>query len=79
MNAVEFSGKIEKGKIIIPKQYQEFDNENVRIIMFFDESKKEMSKKEKLLITLNKMKAEKMFESIENPVLWQKKLRDDWE
>ncbi len=38
-----------------------------------------MSKKENLLITLNKMKAEKMFDSIENPVLWQKKLRDDWE
>ncbi len=36
MNAVEFSGKIEKGKISIPKQYQEFDNENVRIIMLFD-------------------------------------------
>lgn len=47
--------------------------------MLFDESKKETSKKENLLITFNKMKTEKMFDSIENPVLWQKKLRDKWE
>lgn len=79
MNAVEFSSKIKKGKIIVPNQYHEFDNENVRIIMLFDESKKEVSKKENLLITLNKMKTEKMFDTIENPVLWQKKLRDEWE
>lgn len=45
MNAVEFSGKIEKGKIIIPKQYLEFDNENVIIIMLIDESKKKHQKK----------------------------------
>lgn len=43
MNSVEFSGKIEKKSI--PKRYQEFDNENVRVIMLFDESKKVMSKK----------------------------------
>jgi hypothetical protein len=79
MNAVEFSSKIEKGKIIVPKQFKEFENENVRVIMLFNEVEVKNSKKENLLLTLNKMKSEKMFSSIQNPVSWQKQVRDDWE
>jgi hypothetical protein len=79
MNAVEFSGKIEKGKISVPKEYQDFDNASVRIILLFDDAKKMVSKKESLRNTLIKMKKETMFSSIQNPVLWQKQIRDEWE
>jgi hypothetical protein len=79
MNAVEFSSKIEKGKIVVPKEFKEFENENVRVIMLFNEVEVKNSQKENLLLTLNKMKSEKMFSSIQNPVSWQKQARDDWE
>ncbi len=37
------------------------------------------SKKEQLFAVLEKMQAANMFQDIENPVEWQKKLRDEWE
>lgn len=79
MNAVEFSGKIEKGRIIVPKEYQGFDNESVRIILLFDKAEKVNTNKENLKYVFSRMKTEKMFSDIENPVLWQKKCRDEWE
>ncbi|MBC7438859.1 MAG: hypothetical protein H7250_02595 [Flavobacterium sp.] len=36
-------------------------------------------KKKNLLKVFDKMKTTKMFSNIENPVLWQKQIRDDWE
>jgi hypothetical protein len=79
MNAVEFSSKIEKGKIILPEEYKNYNDTSVRVIMLFDDTESVVSKKESLLFTLNKMKNEKMFTTIINPVLWQKQIRDDWE
>ncbi|MEO0040988.1 MAG: hypothetical protein RL329_436 [Bacteroidota bacterium] len=38
----------------------------------------ELSKKERLLATFEKMKQHNMFETIENPLIWQKQLRDEW-
>lgn len=79
MNAVEFSGKIKKGKIIVPKEYQGYDNELVRIILLFDNVEKINQNKENLKMVFSKMKTEKMFSAIDNPVLWQKNIRDEWE
>lgn len=78
MNAVEFSGKIEKGLIKVPDEYQNLE-EDVRVIMLFDDAKKVISKKDILRDALSKMKSEKMFATIDNPVLWQKSIRDEWE
>jgi hypothetical protein len=77
MNAVEFSGKIEKGLIKVPDEYQNLE-EDVRVIMLFDDTKKVISKKDILHDVLSKMKSEKMFATIDNPVLWQKAIRDEW-
>lgn len=79
MNAIEFSSKIEKGKIVVPKKYKNFDNEEVRVILLVNDSKTGLSKKEGILKTLNKMKNEDMFSVIQNPVSWQKGIRDEWE
>lgn len=37
------------------------------------------SQKDKLFAVLEKMKKANMFQDIENPVEWQRKLRDEWE
>ncbi len=79
MNALEFSTKIEQGLIHLPKQFEEFNNTYVRIIVLVDTPPTQLSKKEKLLATFKKMKSHSMFASIENPVQWQKQLRDEWE
>lgn len=79
MNALEFSTKIEQGLIHLPKQFEEYDNTYVRIIVLVDTPPTRVSKKEQLLATFKKMQQHNLFASIENPVLWQKQLRDDWE
>jgi hypothetical protein len=78
MNAVEFSGKIEKGLIKVPDEYQNIDKE-VRVIMLFDEAEKKVSKKDMLRDVISDMKKVKMFASIEDPLLWQKTIRNEWE
>jgi bifunctional DNA-binding transcriptional regulator/antitoxin component of YhaV-PrlF toxin-antitoxin module len=78
MNAVEFSGKINRGQITIPDEYRAFDNSNVRVIMLFEEEHTMNEKKRNLKETLTKMKSNSMFSSIEEPTSWQKKMRDEW-
>jgi hypothetical protein len=79
MNALEFSTKIEHGLIHLPKQFQQYDNSHVRIIVLVEQYKTALSKKEKLLTTFKKMQQNRLFENIDNPVKWQKQLRDEWE
>jgi hypothetical protein len=79
MNALEFSTKIEKGLIHLPKQFQEYDNTHVRIIVLVETPSSNVSKKEKLLATFKKMQQKNLFKTIDNPVTWQKQLRDEWE
>lgn len=79
MNAVEFSGKIENGLIVVPKEFQDFESDAVRVILLFEKRDIVKSKKENLKEVFNKMKSEKMFSTIDEPVLWQKTMRDEWE
>ena len=79
MNALEFSTKIEGGLIQLPKQYEAYDNTFVRIIVLIEPPLESVSKKEKLLATFKKLQQTSVFDSIENPVTWQKQLRDEWE
>jgi hypothetical protein len=78
MNAVEFSGKIEKGLIKVPDEYQNIDKE-VRVIMLFDDAETKVSKREMFRDVIADMKKVKMFENIDDPLLWQKTIRNEWE
>ncbi len=79
MNALEFSAKIERGFIQVPKEYEAYDNTFARIIVLIEPPLDKISKKEKLLATFKKLQQTPVFDSIENPVTWQKQLRDEWE
>lgn len=79
MQALEFSGKIENGVIRLPKEYEEYDDAYARVIMLVEKPDDLLAKKEKLRMTFQKMKKVDMFKKIENPTLWQKEIRDDWE
>lgn len=80
VNAIEFSGKIQHGAILLPKQFEAYDNRIVRVIVLLENSSFNLvEKKEKLRLLLEKMKSAKVFDQIKDPVSWQKKLRDEWE
>ncbi len=78
MNALEFSSKIEHGSIKIPKKYEEeYENAFARVIVLVEKPDDFLNKKNKLRLAFQKMKDVKMFEQIENPVEWQKQLRNE--
>ena len=77
MNALEFSTKIEQGLIHLPEQYHAYDNAYVRILMLIETPVSQSPKKQKLLEAFKKVQNRKLFASIENPVLWQKKIRNN--
>ena len=79
MNALEFSTKIEQGLIHLPKQYHDYDNAYVRILVLIETPSPQPTKKQNLLEAFKKMQNRKLFATIQNPILWQKKLRDEWE
>ncbi len=63
MNALEFTVRIKQGIIRLPKQYNEYENAQVRIIILVETPKNQLSQREKLLITFNKMKQHTMFQN----------------
>lgn len=77
MDAIEFSGKIEKGLIRLPKRYSGYDNSQVRVIVLIEAPEISPSKKERLRLALRKMEGIKMFSKIEDPIIWQKGLRNE--
>lgn len=79
MNALEFSVQIEQGVIRLPLQYQAYNNAEARIIVLVKTPPVVRSQKERLAAIFTKMKQIKMFETIQNPTLWQKQLRNEWE
>jgi hypothetical protein len=77
MDSLEFTTKIEHGVIHLPKEFEEYDNAVARVTVTLEPT--ETSQKEKLAALFAKMRGVKMFENIENPTEWQKKLRDEWD
>ncbi|MBW8051787.1 MAG: hypothetical protein FVQ77_15915 [Cytophagales bacterium] len=82
MRTIEFETQVENGIIKIPKNITEdVNNKKVKILIKVDRDKNvqinyNMKEIEKLL---KKIYAKNVFNSIENPVNWQKKIRDEWE
>jgi hypothetical protein len=77
MKTLEFSTTIENGVIHLPKKYQAFNNVKARIVIVSEEVEV-ITKKARLLANFKKLQALNVFESITNPIEWQKNLRDEW-
>lgn len=76
MNAITVSGKIEKGIIQLPENYKQYENAKVLVIILEDEKQ---NQQQTLVGIFNEMKEVKMFDGIQNPIEWQKKLRNEWD
>jgi hypothetical protein len=81
MNALEFSTKIEKGLIKVPREFKNLDNAFVRIIILSENAIEENidEKKKKLKAAFMNLNKVKSLANIENPVEWQQELRNEWE
>ena len=62
----------------VTRHANNFIGRKVRVTILDEEPKNsDESKKEEMFAVLEKMKNANMFKDIENPVEWQKKLRDE--
>jgi len=79
MNSLEFTTKIDHGVIHLPKEYEEFDNSLARVVVTVESNDDKLAKKERLFAAIKKMQEADIFRDIEDPVEWQRKLRDEWD
>lgn len=79
MKALEFETKISNGIIRIPEKYKQWANALVRIILLkeTDVVEKE-TKKENLKMLFKKIQQKNIFKKINDPIQWQKELRNEW-
>lgn len=78
MEALEFTGKIEQGAIRLPQEFEAYENLQARVIILIEKPQTQKTQQEKIRAAIQQMAQIQMFRRIENPVQWQKKLRDEW-
>lgn len=74
MNSLEFTAKIEHGVIHLPKEFEDYENAVARVTVTL-----EKAKKANLLKAFKKAQKANLFAEIENPVEWQRELRNEWD
>ncbi|GAA4458590.1 hypothetical protein GCM10023189_31090 [Nibrella saemangeumensis] len=83
MKALEFETTIENGKITLPETMSNLDKSQVRVIVLWEEM--EVSERgqnydpvavEGALRSLHEIN---LFESVPDPIAWQKQLRNEWD
>jgi ABC-type thiamine transport system substrate-binding protein len=79
MKSVKFNVKIENGTIRLPKNLREFDNCEAHVVVKVESSDDTAAKKERLFAAFKKLQEADVFRNIEDPVEWQRKLRDEWD
>lgn len=79
MDSVEFTTKIEHGVIRLPKEFEELDDQVAHVTLTLETQEDKQEKKDRLFAVLKKMQEVDVFRDIEDPVAWQRKLRDEWE
>jgi predicted nucleic acid-binding Zn-ribbon protein len=79
MNSLEFTAKIERGVIHLPKEFEDYENEVAHVVVTLETIEESKTKKEKLFAAFKKAQKANLFKDIEDPVEWQRKLRDEWD
>ncbi len=79
MNPLEFTAKIKHGIIHLPKEFEDYENAVAHVSITLETPEEKKAKKDRLFAAFEKLAKANPFAEIENPVEWQKKLRDEWE
>ncbi len=79
MSSVEFTTKIERGVIHLPKEFEEYENAVAHVIVTLEIPEDKKAKKDRLFAAFKKAQKVGLFSEIENPIEWQRKMRDEWD
>lgn len=76
---VEFTARIKNGIIKLPKRYKALANAMVKIILQKKEAEKPHVDKDNLIRLIVEIQEKGIFNSIKDPLRWQKEQRDEWD
>lgn len=79
MNSLEFTAKIEHGVIHLPKEFEEYENVIAHVTVTLETPEDKKARKDRLFAAFKKAQKANLFAEIEDPVKWQKELRDEWD
>lgn len=79
MNSLEFTAKIEHGVIHLPKEFADYENVTAHVTVTIETPEDKKAKKDRLFAAFKKAQEANLFAEIEDPVEWQRKLRDEWD
>ncbi|MCW5961361.1 MAG: hypothetical protein KIS76_14445 [Pyrinomonadaceae bacterium] len=79
MDSVEFTTKIEHGVIRLPKEFEELDDQVAHVTLTLETAVDAKEKKERLFAAFKKAQEIGLFSEIEDPVKWQRELRNEWD
>ncbi len=79
MNSLEFTTKIEHGVIHLPKEFEDYEDASVHVTVTLETPEDTKAKKERLFAAFKKAQEAGLFAEIENPVEWQRELRNEWD
>ncbi|MEL7221128.1 MAG: hypothetical protein AAGJ93_07400 [Bacteroidota bacterium] len=77
--ALEFSSIIQEGVIRLPVEYGDFNNQRAKVIVLLQPDEEPLLQRERLVAIFKEMENQTMFSDINDPVTWQKQLRNEWE
>jgi len=81
MLAVEFETHSKNGVIKMPSRYRDIAEENLRILILKQEKLENASNRQRSLSglkdLLKKIQDKNLFKGIENPLEWQRQIRDE--
>jgi len=81
MLAVEFETNVKNGMILIPGKYREMAEGLLKIIILKEEHKPKSASRNNypnLKKLLTRIRRKNIFQSIDDPVEWQRAIRDEW-
>jgi hypothetical protein len=79
MSSVEFTTKIEHGVIHLPKEFEDYEDKIAHVTVTLETPEDKKAKKDRLFAAFEKLAEANPFAEIEDPVEWQRKMRDEWE
>ena len=79
MNSLEFTTKIERGVIHLPREFEEYDDAVAHVVVNITSPEEKKEKKERLLAAFRNAQKADVFRNIDDPSEWQRKLRDEWD
>ncbi|MEM1215679.1 MAG: hypothetical protein AAGJ82_08345 [Bacteroidota bacterium] len=78
--SIAFTTIVENGTIKLPNGYDNLDKQQVKVIVSVAQNNQDAHAQSKRLLNIfEQMERVAMFSDIQDPLGWQKQLRDEWE